>query len=334
MDWIDALLIPAIKSLIVIVGLLVAFAYMTYAERRLCGRFAQRLGPNRAGPEGLLQPIADAFKAIFKEEVIPTEVDKIIYVICPGLAMAASVIAFAVVPLGTGFAAWGHQVTFFVGDMNVGLLFIMAVAGLGIYGLFLGGWSSNNNFSLMGALRSTAQILSYEAPMGLALVSVVLVTGSLNVGDIVAAQSKLPLIVLQPIAFLIYLICGMSETNRSPFDLAETENELVSGYNTEYGGIKFAIFFMAEYINMIVMAGIVSTLFLGGWHGPFANLSPVIQFVWFGLKTAFILWLFIWIRASLPRVRYDKWMKFGWKFLFPLALVNLVVTAVVVAVTA
>lgn len=334
MDWIDGLLIPLIKSLIVIVGLLVAFAYMTYAERRICGRFANRQGPNRAGPAGLLQPIADAFKAIFKEEVIPTEVDKIIYVICPGLAMAAAVITFAVVPMGSSFTAWGRTITLYMGDANVSVLFIMAVAGLGLYGLFLGGWSSNNNFSLLGSLRTTAQMLSYEAPMGLALVSIVLVTGSLRVSDIVAWQSRLPLILVQPIAFLIYFICGMSETNRSPFDLAETENELVSGYNTEYGGIKFAIYFMAEYINMIVMATIITTFFLGGWHGPFEAISPLIQVFWFVLKTVVILWTLIWIRSSLPRVRYDKWMKFGWKFLFPLALVNLVVTAVVVALTA
>ncbi len=334
MDWIDGLLIPIIKSLIIIVGLLVAFAYMTYAERRICARFANRQGPNRAGPAGLLQPIADAFKAIFKEEVIPSEVDKIIYVICPGIAMAAALITFAVVPIGDSFMAWGRKITLSMGDTNVSLLFLMAIAGLGLYGLFLGGWSSNNNFSMMGALRSTAQVLTYEAPMGLALVSLALVAGSVRIADIVSLQKTVPLALLQPVGFLIYFICGMSEINRSPFDLAETENELVSGYNTEYGGLKFAIFFMAEYINMIVMAGIITTLFLGGWHGPFDYLSPLVQFFWFALKTAVILWAFIWIRSSLPRVRYDKWMKFGWKFLFPLALVNLAVTAVVVALLA
>jgi NADH-quinone oxidoreductase subunit H len=212
----------------------------------------------------------------------------------------------------------------------VGVLYVMAVAGLGIYGIFLGGWSSNNNFSMMGALRTTAQILTYELPLGLALVGVVAVTGSMRINDIVAYQSTVPLILLQPVGFIIYLICGLSEVNRSPFDLPETENELVAGYSTEYGGIKFAIYFMAEYINMIVLAILIATLYLGGWKGPFANASPIIQLLWLAIKALVMLFLFVWIRASLPRVRYDKWMKFGWKFLVPLALLNLAVTAVVV----
>jgi NADH-quinone oxidoreductase subunit H len=187
---------------------------------------------------------------------------------------------------------------------------------------------------MMGALRTTAQILSFEVPMGLALVSLVLVTNSLNLNTIVEYQSTLPLIVLQPIGFLIYFVCGMSEANRSPFDLPETENELVSGFNTEYGAIKFALFFMAEYINMIILAALVATLFLGGWQGPLAHVSPLIQLFWFFIKTLFVLWLLIWIRTSLPRVRYDKWMKYGWKFLFPLGLVNLAVTAIVVVLLA
>lgn len=330
MDWIDTLLIPIVKALLVIVGLLVAFAYMTLLERKLAGRFAQRYGPNRAGPFGLLQPIADAFKAIFKEEVIPSEVNKWVYVACPGVAVAASLIAFAVVPLGEPIRLFGRTISLSVGDMNVGILFPVAVAGFGLYGLILGGWSSNNNFSMMGALRSAAQFLAYELPMGLALVSLAIVTGSLRVGDVVAAQAKVPLIVLQPLGFLIFFISGMAETNRSPFDLPETENELVSGYGTEYGGIKFAIYFMAEYINMIVMSFLVSTLFLGGWHGPFDQVSPLIQIFWIVAKTLAVLFLFVWIRASLPRVRYDKWMKFGWKTMIPLALINLVVTAIVV----
>lgn len=334
MDWIDALLIPAIKSLVVIVALLLAFAYMTYVERKLVGRFVRRYGPNRAGPFGLLQPIADAFKAIFKEEVIPSEVDKWLYVICPGIAVAGSLIAFGVIPVGDSFMAWGRKITMVIGDVNVGVLYVVAVAGLGLYGIFLGGWSSNNNFSLLGALRSTAQVITYELPMGLALASIAAITGSLRFADIIAAQKTLPLIVLQPVGFLIYFISGMAEINRSPFDMPETENELVSGYSTEYGGIKFAIYFMAEYINMIVMSILVATLFLGGWQGPFAHLSPLLQLVWLGVKAAVVLFVFIWVRASIPRVRYDKWMKFGWKFLLPLGLANLVVTAVVVALVA
>jgi len=334
MDWIDALLIPAVKSLIVIVGLLIAFAYMTLLERKLAGRFVMRYGPNRAGPFGLLQPISDAFKAIFKEEVIPSEVDKWIYVVSPGIAVAAALIGFAVIPLGEPITLFGRTITLSVGDINVGLLFPMVVASLGVYGILLGGWSSNNNFSMMGALRSSAQVLAYEIPMGLALVSLVIVTGSMRIGDIIAAQATVPLILLQPVGFLIFLTSGMAEINRSPFDLPETENELVAGFATEYGGIKFAIYFMAEYINMIVMAFLISTLFLGGWHGPFDQVSPLFEFLWLGLKTLAVLFLFVWIRASLPRVRYDKWMKFGWKAMIPVALANLVVTAIVVVLLA
>ena len=334
MDWIDALLIPAVKSLIVIVGLLIAFAYMTLLERKLAGRFVMRYGPNRAGPFGLLQPISDAFKAIFKEEVIPSEVNKWIYVVCPGIAMAAALIGFAVIPLGEPITLFGRTITLSMGDINVGVLFPVAVAGLGMYGIFLGGWSSNNNFSMMGALRSTAQILAYEIPMGLALVSLVIVTGSLRIGDIVEAQATLPLILLQPVGFLLFFVSGMAETNRSPFDLPETENELVAGFATEYGGIKFAIYFMAEYINMIVMAFLIATLFLGGWHGPFDQVSPLFQLLWIGVKTLAILFLFVWLRATLPRVRYDKWMQFGWKAMIPLALANLAVTAIVVVLLA
>jgi NADH-quinone oxidoreductase subunit H len=221
-----------------------------------------------------------------------------------------------------------------VGDINVGLLFPIAVAGFGLYGIILGGWSSNNNFSMLGALRSAAQVLAYELPMGLALVSLAIVTGSLRMGDIVAAQANVPLILLQPIGFLIYFISGMAETNRSPFDLPETENELVAGFATEYGGIKFAIFFMAEYINMIVVSFLVVTLFLGGWHGPFDQISPLIQFGWVVAKTIMVLCVFVWVRATLPRVRYDKWMQFGWKTMIPLGLANLVVTAIVVVLLA
>ena len=334
MDWIDTLLIPIIKALIIIVGLLVAFAYMTLLERKLSGRFAQRLGPNRAGPFGLLQPISDAFKAIFKEEVIPSEVSKWIYVVCPGVAVAAAIIGFAVVPLGEPITLFGRTITLSMGDINLGLLFPIAVAGFGLYGIILGGWSSNNNFSMLGALRSSAQVLAYELPMGLALVSLAVVVGSLRMGDVVAAQAKVPLILLQPVGFLIYFISGMAEINRSPFDLPETENELVAGFATEYGGIKFAIYFMAEYINMIVMSFLVATLFLGGWHGPFDQFSPLIQIAWIVVKTLAVLFTFVWIRATLPRVRYDKWMKFGWKTMIPLALANLVVTAIVVVLLA
>ena len=325
MDWIDIWLIPIIKAIVVALGLLVMFAYMTLAERKLCGRFQLRYGPNQAGPFGAFQPIADALKAIFKEELIPTHVDKWLYVLCPALAMVPAIVAFAVIPIGRPFMLAGREITLQMADINVGLLYPMAVAGLGAYGIVLGGWSSNNNYSLLGALRATAQIISYEIPMALALVSLVVVTGTLKMSGIVEYQKVVPLIVLQPVGFLIYFICGLAETNRSPFDFPETENELISGYNTEYGGIKFALFFMAEYINMIVVSALVATLFLGGWQGPFLP-----GWIWFFIKACFFLFVFVWIRASLPRARYDKLMKFCWKFLLPLSVVNLLVTAAVV----
>jgi NADH-quinone oxidoreductase subunit H len=327
MDWIETLLIPAVKSIVVVLGLLVGFAYMTLAERKLCARFQLRYGPNQAGPFGAFQPIADAFKAIFKEELVPVHVDKWLYILCPVLAMVPALMVFAVIPIGRPFMLGGYTITLQVADINVGLLYPMAVAGLGAYGIVLGGWSSNNNYSLIGALRATAQIISYELPMALALVSVVVVTGTLRMSGIVEYQAALPLVVLQPVGFLIFFICGLAETNRGPFDFPETENELISGYNTEYGGIKFALFFMAEYINMIVMSALTATLFLGGWQGPFLP-----GWMWFFIKTIFFLFTFVWIRASLPRARYDKLMKFCWKFLLPLAVVNLLVTAVVVLI--
>ncbi len=327
MDWIDTLLIPAIKAIVVTFGLLLGFAYMTLAERKICARFQLRYGPNQAGPFGIFQPIADALKAIFKEEIVPEHVDKWLYIVSPALAMVPAILAFAVIPVGRPIVIAGHEITLQLADINVGLLYPMAVAGLGAYGIVLGGWSSNNNYSLLGALRTTAQIISYELPMGLALVALVLITGTLRMSGIVEYQAALPLIALQPIGFLIYFICGLAETNRSPFDFPETENELISGFNTEYGGIKFAVFFMAEYINMIVVSALTATLFLGGWQGP---ILP--GWLWFFIKTAAMLFVFIWVRASLPRARYDKLMHFCWKFLTPLAVVNLLVTAVVVLV--
>ncbi|MGQ9458067.1 MAG: NADH-quinone oxidoreductase subunit NuoH [Anaerolineae bacterium] len=329
MDWVDTLLIPAIQSLVVIVGLLLfGYAYMTWVERKVAGRFTLRYGPNRAGPFGLLQPIADAFKVIFKEEIIPSEVDKPIYIMAPGLAVFAALSAFAVVPLGTSFTLFGREIRLYIADVNVGLLYLIAVAIVGIYGIILGGWASNNNFSLLGALRTSAQVIAYEIPMGLALVSLVTITGSLSLVDIVEFQQRVPLIVLQPLGFLIYFICALAEANRSPFDLPETENELVSGYATEYGGIKFGLFFMAEYVNMVVISCIATALFLGGGQWPFAHPHPLVSLAVFVAKAAVLIFLFLWVRASLPRVRYDKFMKFNWTFLLPLALANLAVTAV------
>ena len=331
MDLVENIIIPLIKSIIIVVGLLVVFAYTTWFERKLAARFTMRYGPNRAGPFGLLQPVADGIKAMFKEEIIPSGADKVLYFIAPGLSIATAILAFAVVPLGRPIHLLGREIPLHLADVNVGVLYLMAVAGLATYGVVLGGWSSNNKYSLMGALRTTAKMISYELPMGLSLISVLLLVGDLSLVRIVEYQRTLPLIVLQPVAFCIYLICSFAEAGRTPFDLPETENELVSGYATEYGGIKFPLFYMAEYIHMITASAVITTLFLGGWQGPFGDLHSLIPFLWFFVKSVFVLFVFVWVRASLPRVRYDKLMKFCWKFLAPLALVNLVVTAVVVA---
>jgi NADH-quinone oxidoreductase subunit H len=305
--------IPLIKAIVVVVALLVGGAYMTWGERKLCSRFQVRYGPNRAGPFGLLQPLADAVKAIFKEEIIPSRADKVIYLMGPGISFAAVMITFAVIPFGPEVGLFGQQV--------------------GSYGIVLGGWSSNNKYSLLGALRATAQMISYELPMGIALLAVVLIVGSLNVREIVNFQGSWPLVVLQPVGFLLFFIAITAESNRSPFDLPETENELVSGFMTEYGGIKFALYFIAEYVAMVVNSAIVATVFLGGWKWPavVSDLHPLAGVALFLAKVLFVLFLFVWIRASTPRVRYDKFMRFCWKFMLPLALANLAVTAVVVA---
>jgi NADH-quinone oxidoreductase subunit H len=331
MDWVSLLLVPAIKSLVLIVALLTGFAYLSYVERKLVARFQVRYGPNRAGPFGLLQPISDALKMVFKEEIIPAHVDRVVYLLAPALTVVPALIIWAVIPVsGSSFTLFGQTITPYVANVNVGLLYILAIASLGTYGIVLAGWSSNNKYSLLGALRTSSQMLSYELPMGVTLVSLLLIVGSLRLVDIVSAQRSVWLIVLQPVGFIVYFISGLAEANRSPFDLPETENELVAGFSTEYGGIKFALFFMGEYINMITLSALAAVFFLGGWYGPFVDRIPILGLVYFLLKVAFMIFLIIWIRASLPRVRYDKLMQFCWKFLLPLSLLNLAVTAVVV----
>ena len=332
MDWIAWLLIPGIKALVLIVVLLSGFAYLSYVERKLVARFQVRYGPNRAGPLGLLQPLADALKMLFKEEVIPARVDRLFYLLAPALVVIPALVIWAVIPISNAsFTIAGYEITWYLTDINVGLLYVLAIAGLGTYGIVLAGWSSNNKYSLLGALRTTSQMLSYELPMGVALISLLVISGSLSLVDIVNAQQRLWFILVQPIGFLVYFIAALAEANRTPFDLPETENELVSGFATEYGGMKFALFFMGEYINMITVSALATTFFLGGWWGPFVEQVPILGVVYFTLKVAVVIFVIIWIRASLPRVRFDQLIRFCWKFLLPLALVNLVVTATVVA---
>jgi NADH-quinone oxidoreductase subunit H len=333
MDWVADFWIPLIKAVVVVLVLLLGGAYMTWGERKICARFQVRYGPNRAGPFGILQPLADAVKAIFKEEIVPNHVDKIIYVMAPGISFAAVLITFAVIPFGPEVDLFGQRVGLWVGDIEVGLLFLLAIAALGSYGIVLGGWSSNNKYSLLGALRAAAQMISYELILGISLLAVVLLAGSLNLREIVEFQGAWPLVVLQPLGFLIFLIAILAESNRSPFDLPETENELVSGFMTEYGGIKFALYFIAEYTAMVVNSAIVVTIFLGGWKWPalISDLHPLAGVGLFLAKVLFVLFLYVWIRASIPRVRFDKFMRFSWKFMLPLAFVNLLATAAVVA---
>jgi NADH-quinone oxidoreductase subunit H len=331
MDWISLFLVPAIKSVLLVIVLLTGFAYLSYVERKLVARFQVRYGPNRAGPFGLLQPVADALKMVFKEEIIPLHVDRVVYLIAPALAVIPALVIWAVIPIfGTSFTVFGQTITPYIADVNVGLLYILAIASLGTYGLVLAGWSSNNKYSLLGALRTSAQMLSYELPMGIALVSLLLIVSSLSLVDIVNAQRAIWFVVLQPVGFIIFFISGLAEAGRSPFDLPETENELVSGFATEYGGIKFALFFMAEYIHVITISALATTFFLGGWYGPFVGRIPILGLVYFALKVALMIFIVVWVRASLPRVRYDHLMSFCWKFLLPLSLLNLAVTAVVV----
>lgn len=320
-DWIDVL-IMIVKALIIAFGLLFGFAYMTWFERRLVGRFQMRVGPNRVGPAGLLQPVADAFKMFFKEDITPAQADKLLYTLAPGIAMSAALVSFAVVPVGPSIHLFGREITLYLADVNVGMLVVIAVLALGVYGIILGGWSSNNKYSLLGGLRSAAQVISYELPYGLSLVGVFMLTGSLSMTKIVEAQARIPFIVMQPIAAAIFFLAAVAETNRSPFDLAEAENELVAGFQTEYSSIKFALFFMGEYISMIVASALVVTLFLGGWQGP---IRPGIW--WFFIKLVAMLFVFVWIRATWPRMRYDRLMALSWKVLVPLAVANLVVTA-------
>ncbi|HEY83852.1 MAG TPA: NADH-quinone oxidoreductase subunit NuoH [Chloroflexi bacterium] len=334
MDWIQYLLIPLILSAFMVVILLGGFAYLSYFERKVVARFTMRYGPNRAGPFGLLQPIADAIKMAFKEELMPAHADKTVYILAPALAVSSALLAWGVIPIASqGFQLFGYYVPPFIANINVALLYISAVTSIGIYGIVLAGWASNNKYSLLGALRTSAQMVSYELPLGITLVSLLLVVGSMRMTNFIDYQvNHIWLIFLQPLAFIIFFIAGLAELNRSPFDLPETENELVSGFMTEYGGIRFALFFMGEYIHMITASAIIATLFLGGWHGPFAQEVPFLGAFYLIAKIVLMLFLMIWVRASVPRVRYDHLMSFCWKILVPLSLLNVAVTAIVVTV--
>jgi NADH-quinone oxidoreductase subunit H len=336
MDWFQ-FIVTLIKVVLLALVLLGAFAYMTLFERRVIARMQNRIGPNRVGPFGIIQPIADGVKLIFKEQLQPRTVMNPIYTIAPMLSLIVALVAFAVIPVGPdALTIFGTKP--WIADLNIGILFILAVSSLAVYGITLGGWSSGNKYSLMGAIRSSAQIISYELALGLALLSVVIMAGTLNMNAIVAKQGAfLPFFIPGIIAFVIYCIAATAEVNRAPFDLPEAEQELVAGYHTEYSGMRFAMYFAAEYINMVTVAAIATTMFLGGWQIPFLTLTP--EIAWLGplafvAKIALFMFGFVWLRATLPRIKYDRLMHLGWKVLIPVAILNVVVTSVIVALTA
>jgi len=318
-----------IISVLIIVSLLTGFAYLTLLERRVLARMQVRIGPNRAGPLGLLQPVADGIKLFFKEELIPAQADRAIFVLAPIVTLVPALIILAVVPLGPPIELFGRTITLGLApEINVGVLYLMAVSSISVYGIVLAGWSSNNKYSLMGALRSSAQMISYELALGLAFIGPILLAGSMSLQAIVDGQASVWYIVYQPIGFVVFLLASIAEVNRAPFDMPEAEQELTAGYHSEYSGMKFALLFMAEYDKMIAVSAIAATLFLGGYQGPFLDQAPLLGPVYLFVKVVAILLLMIWLRATLPRFRYDRLMAFGWKILLPLALANVALTAV------
>ena len=319
-----------IKSAVLILFGLTGFAYTTYYERRVLARIQTRIGPNRAGPFGLLQPVADGIKLIFKEELIPEKADKFLFILAPILTVLPALIIWAVIPWGTQVELFGRDINLYLTDINVGVLYLTAVASIAVYGIVIAGWSSNSKYPLLGGLRSTAQMISYELSLALAFVGPIMIANSMSLVDIVQKQQQgLWFILLQPLGFLIFLAAGMAEVNRAPFDMPEAEQELVGGYHTEYSGMKFALFFMAEYIKMIAISAIAATVFLGGYAGPFVERLPGLGPLYLLVKIILMLFFMIWARGTLPRFRYDRLMAFGWKILLPLALLNVFVTAVV-----
>jgi NADH-quinone oxidoreductase subunit H len=301
--------------------LMVLVSYLVLVERKFLGRLQIRYGPNRAGPYGLLQPLADTVKLLTKEDLVPEGADRVIFLLAPGIVAATAFLIFAVVPFGKDFTFMGRRIPLVITDLNVGLLYAFALSSLGVYGVALGGWASNSKYSLLGGIRGVAQMISYELSLGLSLVPVVMLARSFSLVDIVQAQERYPFILLQPVSFFIFFVSALAEIKRIPFDLPEAENELVAGYHTEYSGMRFGLYFVGEYVTMVVLGALVAVFFLGGWRGPF--LPPVI---WFSLKVLIASLVMIWIRATLPRLRYDQLMHLGWKFLVPVALLNIVVT--------
>src|ERR687897_222470 len=330
MDWLDWLLLAA-RVVIVFFGLLLSVLLYIWFERKVIADFQTRMGPMRAGPRGILVTLADGIKLFFKEGIVPTNSDRRVYLLAPVLAMFPGFLAFCTIPFGTGTTLFGRKIPFQLVDLNIGILWVLAMTSITVYGVVLAGWASGSNYPLLGAVRSTAQMISYEVAMGLSLVAVLMYSGHLAFSEIVAAQDRVWNVVPMFPAFVVYLICAIAETNRPPFDLAEAETELVAGFHTEYSGITFAMFLLREYVSTVTVAAIGVTLFLGGWRGPAPDVLPALwPFLWFLLKVTFVIYLFVLIRGTLPRVRYDRLMAFGWKVLIPFGLVWVLATGAIV----
>jgi NADH-quinone oxidoreductase subunit H len=334
---IDTFVIPLLKIIILLNMVLVAVTYMVLLERKVIAWVQVRLGPMRVGPHGVLQPIADAVKLLIKEDITPARADRWVFTLAPIIVLVPALIVFAVIPFGDEVTLFGRTITLYITDINVGLLYVVAVTSIGVYGIILGGWASNSKYPLLASLRASAQLVSYEVAIIMTLVSMAIMAGTLSMVGIVEAQRNAGVwfVFVQPVAFVIFFIGGLAETNRAPFDMPEAEQELTGGFHTEYSGMRFALFFLAEYANIIVISAVSTTLFLGGWLRPFPNvealafLDVVPVWIWFLLKTFLFLYTFLWIRATFPRYRYDQLMRLGWKVLIPIALANLVVTGAV-----
>ena len=327
-DNLQGILMGAVRAVAIFGGIMTLAPMLVMAERRICAAIQNRIGPNRVGPMGLLQPLADVIKLLFKEDIIPDRADRTLFSLAPLLAFAPAAIAFVAIPVGRDLQ---------VADLNVGVLYVLAITSLGVYGISFGGWASNSKYSLLGGIRSSAQIISYEIAMGLAIVSVLMISGNVHLGEIVEWQAEHGWIVFyQPVAFVIFLVAAFAENNRLPFDMAECEAELVGGFHTEYSGMKFGMYFLGEYLAMIVMSSLLVTLFLGGWDPVFFELpggaaGTALSVLCFALKLLAVLFLYIWVRWTLPRFRYDQLMRLGWKALVPLALLNIVLTGIIVS---